>query len=121
MSTTVLSLFRLTFLVAGLPPAATRRATRSRLIARPLPSEAFYNSASQFENVSQIGSHSSTRRGDYCFIPGWFSLSKTHVMLLGDRATSTGAKVYAHTNNRCGEFVNFEGKACVSYRITDAS
>lgn len=41
-------------------------------------------------------------------------------MLLASQATPTGATVYAHTNNRCGNFVSFEGAACVYYRIEDA-
>lgn len=41
-------------------------------------------------------------------------------MLLASQATPAGATVYAHTNNRCGNFVSFEGAACVYYRIEDA-
>jgi hypothetical protein len=82
---------------------------------------AFSNSVGQFTNVKRVGSHSETRRGDFCFIPSWFGLSKEHVMLLAGTATSTGASVYAHTNNRCGNRVEFEGADCSYYRIEDAS
>lgn len=79
--------------------------------------EAFSNASKTYDNIKQINSHSATRRGDFCFIPSWFGLSKEHVMLLTDTATNTGAKVYAHSNNRCDVFVNFEGADCVYYRI----
>lgn len=81
---------------------------------------ALSNSVAKFSNVTQIASHAGTLRGDYCFIPGWFGLTKTHGMLLSSTASSTGASVYAHTNDRCGETVLFEGEACVYYRIEDA-
>ena len=41
-------------------------------------------------------------------------------MLLSGTANGTGAPVYAHTNNRCGTFVPFEGAGCAYYRIEDA-
>jgi hypothetical protein len=82
---------------------------------------AFNNTVGKFSNVKRVGSHAETRRGDFCFIPSWFGLSKEHGMLLSAQASGTGASVYAHTNNRCGQFVNFEGAACVYYRIEDAS
>lgn len=81
---------------------------------------AFNNAVGQFSNIKRVGSHAETRRGDFCFIPSWFGLSKEHGMLLAGTATPAGAMVYAHTNNRCGEFVNFEGASCVYYRIGDA-
>ena len=82
---------------------------------------AFNNTVGKFSNVKRIGSHAETRKGDFCFIPSWFGLSKEHGMLLAAQASGTGASVYAHTNNRCGHVVNFEGAACVYYRIEDAS
>ena len=82
---------------------------------------AFANSVGMFSNVLRISSHAQTRRGDYCFIPSWFGLSKEHVMLLANTASPQVASVYAHTNNRCGEFVSFEGVDCAYYRIEDAS
>ena len=82
---------------------------------------AFNNAVSQFDNIKRISSHSSTRRGDFCFIPSWFGLSKEHAMLLADKETNKGSKVFAHTNNRCGEYVNFDGADCAYYRIEDYS
>jgi hypothetical protein len=41
-------------------------------------------------------------------------------MLLAGTASPTGAEVYAHTNNRCGRLVPFEGADCAYYRIEDA-
>jgi hypothetical protein len=81
---------------------------------------AFDNATSHFGNVKRISSHAETRRGDFCFIPTWFGLSKEHVMLLASTANSSGAPVYAHTNNRCGTTVPFEGAGCAYYRIEDA-
>ncbi|MCK6685958.1 MAG: hypothetical protein L6R30_26480 [Thermoanaerobaculia bacterium] len=43
---------------------------------------AFNNSVGRFSNVLRISTHAQTRRGDYCFIPSWFGLSKEHGMLL---------------------------------------
>jgi hypothetical protein len=80
----------------------------------------FNNSVGKFNNVKRLGSHAETRRGDFCFIPSWFGLSKEHGMLLAGPASPDGAMVYAHTNNRCGTRVNFEGASCVYYRIEDA-
>lgn len=77
----------------------------------------FYNSLSAYDNVKQIQSHAATKKGDFCFIPGWFGLSKDHVMILNGTAVATGAPVWGHTSNRCGTFVNFEGEDCVYYRI----
>jgi hypothetical protein len=81
---------------------------------------AFNNTVGQFSNVKRINSHSDTRRGDFYFIPSWFGLSKEHGMLLASQAAPSGAMVYAHTNNRCGALVSFEGASCVYYRIEDA-
>jgi hypothetical protein len=81
---------------------------------------AFANAVGAFTNVKRIGSHAETRRGDFCFIPSWFGLSKEHVMMLAGTADPKGAPVYAHTNNRCGTFVPFEGADCAYYRIEDA-
>lgn len=81
---------------------------------------AFNNAVGQFSNIKRISGHAQTRRGDFCFIPSWFGLSKEHGMLLAGTASATGAMVYSHTNNRCGEMVNFEGASCVYYRIEDA-
>ncbi|MDE9451507.1 hypothetical protein J3R80_13620 [Aliiroseovarius sp. Z3] len=81
--------------------------------------ESFLASTKRYSNVSVVDSHSKTRSGDFCFIPGWFGLSKNHVMVLSDTASSTGAKVYGHTNERCGEFAEFEGEDCIYYRIED--
>lgn len=80
---------------------------------------AFNNAAGKFSNIKRIPDHASTRRGDFCFIPTLFG-SKSHGMLLASTATPTGAAVYAHTNNRCGEQADFEGASCVYYRIEDA-
>lgn len=81
---------------------------------------AMSNAVSQYSNVKRLDDHSQSRQGDFCFIPSWFGLRKEHVMMLADVADPTGAKVIAHTNNRCGEFVSFEGADCVYYRIEDA-
>lgn len=78
---------------------------------------AFSNAIGEFSNIKRISSHSETRRGDFCFIPSWFGLSKEHVMLLAGTASSTGAEVYAHTINRCGRLIPFEGADCAYYRI----
>ena len=82
---------------------------------------AFNNSVGKFSNVKRVGSHAETRKGDFCFIPSWFGLSKEHAMLLSAQASGAGAQVYAHSNNRCGTFVSFEGAACIYYRIEDAA
>lgn len=82
---------------------------------------ALANTVGKYSNVTRITSHQATRRGDICFIPSWFPLSKEHAMLLAGPATPEGAMVYAHTNNRCGEMVKFEGAACAFYRIADAA
>lgn len=81
---------------------------------------AISNSVSKYTNVKKIGNHAATREGDICFIPSWFGLSKEHAMLLADTATSNGAKVYAHTNNRCGHLVAFDSTECLYYRIESA-
>lgn len=81
---------------------------------------AFNNAVGQFSNIKRITSHDQTKRGDFCFIPTWFGLSKEHGMLLAGTASATGAMVYAHTNNRCGQMVSFEGAACVYFRIEDS-
>jgi hypothetical protein len=81
----------------------------------------FSASCSRYSNIKQLENHAGTREGDYCFIPSWFGLAKEHVMVLASTATPTGASVYAHTNSRCGEFVNFEGEDCIYYRIEEAT
>lgn len=73
-----------------------------------------------YGNVKHIGSHAETQSGDFCFIPKWFGLSKEHAMVLASTATPLGAKVFAHTNARCGDQVEFEGAECVYYRIDEA-
>ena len=82
---------------------------------------AFNNAVDKFGNVKRISSHSQTQRGDFCFIPGWFGLSKEHVMLLAGTASATEARVYAHSRNHCGRIVPFDGEDCVYYRIEDYS
>ncbi|ACA15975.1 hypothetical protein M446_1469 [Methylobacterium sp. 4-46] len=82
---------------------------------------AFHNSVEEYLNVTQIRSHQETREGDFCFIPSWFGLSKEHAMVLHSPATPRGARVYAHTNSRCGDYVSFEGQSCVYYRISAAA
>jgi len=81
---------------------------------------AISNSVKKYSNVKQLKQHSDTKKGDLCFIPSWFGLRKEHAMLLAGTATAQGAKVYAHTNNRCGTDVVFEGAECVYYRIENA-
>lgn len=81
---------------------------------------AISNSVGTYSNVKKLAGHAATQRGDICFIPSWFGLSKEHAMLLADTATSSGAKVYAHTNNRCGSLVSFDGADCTYYRIESA-
>lgn len=78
----------------------------------------FHASKFKYKNVTQLSSHSETQTGDYCFIPSWFGLTKTHVMVLAEKAAPTGARVWAHTENRCALRVEFEGQDCVYYRIT---
>ncbi|MGY0780612.1 hypothetical protein ACW7BC_22215 [Azospirillum argentinense] len=78
---------------------------------------AFFNSTRTYSNVKKIASHGDTRRGDFCFIPGFFGLTKLHAMILADAATATGAKVFGHTNSRCGEYIDFEGEKCSYYRV----
>lgn len=80
----------------------------------------FSESTSRYSNVKQLSSHEETKEGDYCFIPTWFGLRKEHAMVLADKASAGGAKVYAHTNARCGEYVSFEGEDCAYYRIEEA-
>lgn len=80
----------------------------------------FHASKAKYRNVMQLTSHAQTQEGDFCFIPDWFGLSKDHVMVLADKAKPTGAKVWGHTQNRCGEEVGFDGADCVYYRIVAA-
>lgn len=81
---------------------------------------AFNNAVGQFSNIKRIATHAETRRGDFCFLPGWFGLRKEHAMLLAGTSNGQGASVYAHTNNRCGEFVPFNNEPTAYYRIEDA-
>lgn len=82
---------------------------------------AFSASTNRYSNVRQLSTHAETREGDYCFVPKWFGLKKEHAMVLADTASSTGARVYGHTNPRCGEFKDFEGEDCTYYRIEEAT
>lgn len=79
--------------------------------------ESFANSVPKYANVVQLARHEDTKRGDFCFIPGWFGLKKEHVMVLASTATFAGARVWAHTSHRCSDYVEFEGEDCVYYRI----
>ena len=79
---------------------------------------AFFYSTSKYSNVTKLASFSDTQRGDFCFIPGFFGLTKLHAMILSDTAGAAGASVYGHTNFRCGEYVDFEGEKCSYYRIS---
>lgn len=80
----------------------------------------FSESSKRYSNVKQLSSHGETKEGDFCFIPTWFGLQKEHAMVLAAKASVGGAKVYAHTNPRCGEYVSFEGENCAYYRIEPA-
>jgi hypothetical protein len=83
---------------------------------------AFHDAVTTYSiNVKSIGSHDQTKRGDFCFIPEWFGLRKSHALVLADTATDSGASVYGHTNFRCAEFVAFEGESLKYYRINDWS
>jgi hypothetical protein len=77
----------------------------------------FHASASKYPNVHQLTSHADTQEGDFCFIPGWFGLKKTHAMVLAGPASESGAPVWAHTNAHCGDAADFEGQDCIYYRI----
>jgi hypothetical protein len=79
----------------------------------------FDSAAKLHPNVHKFD-YSQARRGDFCFVPKWFHLRKEHVMLLAGPLGPAGAPVFAHTNNRCGQPVDFDTKDCVYYRIDDA-
>ncbi|WP_377828804.1 hypothetical protein ACFKHW_37685 [Bradyrhizobium lupini] len=78
---------------------------------------AFKNSAGKYSNVKKIADIGQTREGDFCFVVSWFGLSKDHAMVLADTITSSGGKVYGHTNSRCGDVVDLSGESLVVYRI----
>lgn len=82
----------------------------------------FHNSVGRYSNVKQITSHSNTRAGDFCFLVDldWWP-DKDHAMVLAGKATSTGASVFGHSNERCGTRVPFNGMAAAYYRIEEAS
>lgn len=79
----------------------------------------FAHSIGAYPNVSQVESHAATREGDFCFIPEWFGIRKSHVMVLAGVADLNGAPAFGHTTSRCGERVPFEGADCVYYRIEE--
>ena len=78
---------------------------------------AFKNSTGRYSNVKRIDDLSTTREGDFCFVVTFFGLSKDHVMVLSERMSASGGRVYGHTNNRCGEYVDLTGQSLVIYRI----
>lgn len=82
----------------------------------------FHNSVGRYSNVKQITSHSTTRAGDFCFLVDldWWP-DKDHAMVLAGKATSTGANVFGHSNERCGTRVSFNGIAAAYYRIEETS
>ena len=66
---------------------------------------ALYNGAKSFSNITQLTGFRVSRRGDYGFFKRF--LAKNHSFLLNARVETTGrgAKIYGHSNNRCGERV----------------
>jgi hypothetical protein len=78
---------------------------------------AFKNSVNKYSNVKKIADIAQTRAGDFCFVVSWFGLSKDHAMVLADKLSASGGKVYGHTNPRCGEMVDLTGVSLVIYRI----
>jgi hypothetical protein len=81
----------------------------------------FSNASKDYQNVEQFDDWKKAKRGDLCFLKatvlGLSLGSKNHVMLLADKPTEAGAKVFAHQNNHCGEFTTFDVDKCVFYRI----
>jgi hypothetical protein len=81
----------------------------------------FSNATGRYANVRKLGGWQEARPGDFCFlqatIRGQNSTRPYHVMLLAEAPKANGARVYAHQNNRCNEFVEFDTSACVYYRI----
>src|SRR5207245_472734 len=66
------------------------------------------------------------QRGDLCFLKltilGLHLNTKSHVVLFADGPTTeSGAKIFGHENNRCGEFVPFNKGACVYYHIEETT
>lgn len=80
-------------------------------------SAAFKNSVVKYSNVKKVADLSGTKEGDFCFVVSWFGLSKDHAMVLADTITSTGGRVYGHTNTRCAEQVDLTGQSLVVYRV----
>lgn len=78
---------------------------------------AFKNSSAKYSNLKRIANLADTREGDFCFVVSWFGLSKDHVMVLAEKMTATGGKVWGHTNSRCAQFVDLTGQSLVIYRI----
>jgi hypothetical protein len=78
---------------------------------------AFKNSVGKYSNVKKIADLAQTKEGDFCFVVSWFGLSKDHAMVLADKISEVGGKVYGHTNSRCGQMVDLTGQSLVVYRI----
>lgn len=81
--------------------------------------ESFHNSTTRYSNVHKLSGYAATRAGDFCFRPGWFHIDKDHVMVLAATATGTSARVYGHTNPRCGDEVPLPAADCTYYRIDE--
>jgi hypothetical protein len=78
---------------------------------------AFKNSVGKYSNVKKIANLADTKEGDFCFVVSWFGLSTDHVMVLADKTSASGGKVYGHTNNRCAQHVDLTDQELVVYRI----
>lgn len=65
---------------------------------------AFAQLVAQYDNVRGITFDDLTQRGDYGLMKNWVG-TPTHAFLLNDRVDNSGklAKIYGHSNNRCGE------------------
>jgi hypothetical protein len=66
--------------------------------------EAFSQLVAQYDNVRRITFDDLTQKGDYGLMKNWIG-TPYHAFLLNDRVDNSGqaARIFGHTNNRCGE------------------
>jgi hypothetical protein len=83
----------------------------------------FSSASAKYTNVRKLEGWQDARRGDFCFLQATIrgqNLSRPyHVMLLTAAPKANGAKVFAHENNHCDEFVEFKTSECVYYWIEE--
>ncbi|MFI5403563.1 MAG: hypothetical protein ACHQ1G_11550 [Planctomycetota bacterium] len=80
---------------------------------------AFDNASRRYANVKKFRSYRLARRGDFCFLPRADKAPHDHMMLLAAEPDEEGARVYSHTNNRVGTYVEFGTSSCLFFRIEE--